>query len=146
LSWRAVLGVTAPDVAGWERVRAAQIGEFVRLSPLICLANVFNALALAFILWGSVPRWSLIAWAGAMLVAMVALARLTERTRASLSDDLPRGTIRGAVLMASLLGLLWALPPVLSPDRARRSSSSPSASSPLRSWRAPRSPARPRLR
>jgi diguanylate cyclase (GGDEF)-like protein len=113
LSWRAVLGVTAPDVAGWERVRAAQIGEFVRLSPLICLANVFNALALAFILWGSVPRWSLIAWAGAMLVAMVALARLTERTRASLSDDLPRGTIRGAVLMASLLGLLWALPPVL---------------------------------
>src|SRR5690349_8636856 len=108
-----MLGFVTPDVAGWERVRAAQIGELVRLSPLICLANVFNALALSFILWGTVPRWSLIAWAGSMLIAMISVARLTERTRRSFPDDPVPDTIGSSALMGALLGLLWALPPLL---------------------------------
>lgn len=112
LAWKVVFGLTTPPLPGWPRVRAAQAADFVRLFPVICLANIFNALALAFILWPGVPRWELLAWLGAILGTMGSSARLAERSRRDTAERVNGDMLRAAAVRAVLLGALWIVPPI----------------------------------
>ena len=113
LDWKVILGFAEPSIAGWPRVRTAQIAELIRLFPMIWLANIFYGLAMFAILWTKIPTWQLLAWLGAILISMVLAARSAERVRLQLPEPPGPAAIRRASVRATVLGIIWAVPPTL---------------------------------
>ena len=115
-----VAGGRADPLAGVDedlaaRVRAAQIGAVVQLTPLTVAVNLLNAGIVLLVFWGRGPRWPLAAWFG--LVALLAAAALrswhTSRRRPPRRAASPRALGRIALHAVALAGAWGSAPAAL---------------------------------
>ncbi|MET0270728.1 MAG: diguanylate cyclase, partial [Sphingomonas sp.] len=113
LGFLTTLGLLDPDLAGWDKVRAARLGDLRRMLPFAWAATVFNAFALCAVLWDTVPRGQALAWLATllMLVAYSVHARLRGGTTSP--DRTMTARVTRAGLCATLAGIVWAVPPVV---------------------------------
>ena len=107
--WRAVLGLSGERATGWDRVRAAQVAELIRLSWIIIFTQFTSVLALLVSLWDAVPRWQLIGWASTIIVLLLEMIRPIARARRRIAPDSP-AVIRRSIVRAVVLGLMWTVP------------------------------------
>lgn len=108
--WRVVLGFSGSRLAGWDRVRTAQITELRRLVGVIAVTHILSALILVVLLWGAAPPWQLVGWFTAIAACMAEALRTSRRTAMHRLPSDPRPAIRRAAARGVLLGLLWAIP------------------------------------
>ncbi|MEM9630299.1 MAG: EAL domain-containing protein [Pseudomonadota bacterium] len=96
-----------------RRVRAAQIASIARLTPVIILANVVNALVVTPVFLNFVPLSYLTVW----LIGLGALMSLTTAkwisTRRDPVETASRRALEKAVRHATVLSLLWAVVPIV---------------------------------
>jgi signal transduction histidine kinase len=108
------------DPAHADRLRAAQIGRIVRLTPLSIGASCLNATILILAL-GAVDalRLPLLGWGGAVFgLALYYFWSWLVRQRRAPPSVASRHAIRRAILHGALFGMLWGAVPLIGFTRA----------------------------
>ncbi|WP_380875075.1 putative bifunctional diguanylate cyclase/phosphodiesterase [Sphingomonas sp. DBB INV C78] len=108
--WRDILSLSNGRAPGSDQVRTAQIAELIRMAPVIAITQIASTIALAALLWQSVPPGHLLAWASAIALALIEIRRLARRAEQRTTPQPPQPAIRRTIVRALLLGLLWAIP------------------------------------
>lgn len=117
-----VIGTRNADAHLAARIRAQQLRSVLRFAPLTLTANLFNALLIVVVFWGSEPPWVLLLWLAALTVAMRSTLRAWRRDQASPPVRASERAIRRAALHAGVLALLWSVPSLLFFTRAEADS------------------------
>jgi diguanylate cyclase (GGDEF)-like protein/PAS domain S-box-containing protein len=111
LDWRVVFNRAAPHgVRGWGRVRAAQL---VAMRPAMTVAawgQAFNALFIAYMLWGRVAPSAMGLWLFCVSLLMLYFTQQQRKLRGREIHSLPRKTINRAAYHSVFIGLVWAFP------------------------------------
>lgn len=96
------------------RLRAAQIAILSRFTPAIMLANIFNASVLVVAFWGTRHQAFAVAW-GFITVSFSAYIYIRRRYARAYQKGrtASKKAIRRAIANAFLLGLMWAMLPVI---------------------------------
>jgi len=111
LDWRVVFNRAAPPgVRGWGRVRAAQLAAMRPAMTVAAWGQTFNALFIAYMLWGSVAPSSLALWLFSVSLMMLYFVQQQRRLRGREIHSLPRKTINRAAYHSVFIGLVWAFP------------------------------------
>jgi diguanylate cyclase (GGDEF)-like protein/PAS domain S-box-containing protein len=111
LDWRVVFNRAAPaGVRGWGRVRAAQLAAMRPAMAVAAWGQAFNALFIAFMLWGQVAPSALGLWLFCVSLLMFYFAQQQHKLRGREIHALPRKTINRAAYHSVFIGLVWAFP------------------------------------
>ncbi len=111
LDWRVVFNRAAPhDVRGWGRVRAAQLAAMRPAMTVAAWGQAFNALFIAYMLWGRVAPSSLALWLFCVSLLMLYFVQQQRKLRGREIHSLPRKTINRAAYHSVFIGLVWAFP------------------------------------
>jgi len=107
---RALLGLSNPNDRDWGQIRAAQLNAANSSALLRFAVNVVAAALLALVFAPTLPSWVVGAWIATMLGAQLVivikrLARRNEQAR-----NISPGQIRGPVIEAVILALIWSIP------------------------------------
>jgi len=111
--WRVVLGLPTRHTKDWAAVSTAQLRSFARLQPLWLFANLAGAMMLGALLKGAAPAAWVIGWLVLALAVMAGSLLEHRRERRQLAAETPDVTVYRATANAVMLGVLWAVPPVL---------------------------------
>ena len=97
------------------RVRFEQLASIQRLTPLMMIANIFNAQLICLAGRHGPHRVGLMIWAGAVICyALMGLRGwLSARRRKSGKNTVSARGVRRVALQAGIMGALWGLLPVL---------------------------------
>lgn len=103
-----------PDEPLSGTFRAKQIRAVLQLTPLTMLANALNALLVVDAFWSIAPRGFLVPWTASVIIAAIIGGRswLAMRARVGRPTASLRA-LRRATIHAALLGVLWAMVPVV---------------------------------
>ena len=111
LDWRVVFNRASPqDVRGWGRVRAAQLAAMRPAMTVAAWGQTFNALFIAYMLWGAVAPSSLSLWLFCVSLLMLYFVQQQRKLRGREIHSLPRKTINHAAYHSVFIGLVWAFP------------------------------------
>ena len=111
LDWRVVFNRASPqDVRGWGRVRAAQLAAMRPAMTVAAWGQTFNALFIAYMLWGAVAPSSLSLWLFCVSLLMLYFVQQQRKLRGREIHSLPRKTINRAAYHSVFIGLVWAFP------------------------------------
>ena len=111
LDWRVVFNRAAPPgVRGWGRVRAAQLAAMRPAMTVAAWGQAFNALFIAWMLWGRVSPSSLGLWLFCVSLLMLYFVQQQNKLRGREIHSLPRKTINRAAYHSIFIGLVWAFP------------------------------------
>ena len=109
LDWRVVFNRASPqDVRGWGRVRAAQLAAMRPAMTVAAWGQTFNALFIAYMLWGAVAPSSLSLWLFCVSLLMLYFVQQQRKLRGREIHSLPRKTINRAAYHSVFIGLVWA--------------------------------------
>ena len=111
--WRVVLGFPAQHARDWSGASASQHKAFVKLQPLWLLANFCGALLLGALLYGGVPTPWVVGWLSLALSLMAGASFEHHRERRRIAEEGAAGALNRAIANSLLLGMLWAMPPML---------------------------------
>ena len=111
LDWRVVFNrAVPPGVRGWGRVRAAQLAAMRPAMAVAAWGQAFNALFIAYMLWGRVSPSALGLWLFCVSLLMLYFAQQQRNLRGREIHALPRKTINRAAYHSVFIGLVWAFP------------------------------------
>jgi diguanylate cyclase (GGDEF)-like protein/PAS domain S-box-containing protein len=111
LDWRVVFNrATPPGVRGWGRVRAAQLAAMRPAMTVAAWGQAFNALFIAYMLWGSVAPSAMGLWLFCVSLLMLYFTQQQRKLRGREIHVLPRKTINRAAYHSVFIGLVWAFP------------------------------------
>jgi diguanylate cyclase (GGDEF)-like protein/PAS domain S-box-containing protein len=111
LDWRVVFNrATPPGVRGWGRVRAAQLAAMRPAMAVAAWGQAFNALFIAYMLWGRVAPSAMALWLFCVSLLMLYFTQQQRRLRGREIHFLPRKTINRAAYHSVFIGLVWAFP------------------------------------
>ena len=118
ITWGVALGLKAPDLPGWERVRVAQGAEAISRLPIVCGLHLLAAALIVGTLWPVASHTLMLGWAGTIALSFAAFMRLARMApRAYPGLNIPDPTFQ-SFLRGTLTGLLWAIPSALFADLA----------------------------
>ena len=110
LDWRVVFNRVTPPVRGWGRVRAAQLAAMRPAMAVAAWGQAFNALFIAYMLWGRVAPSALGLWLFCVSLLMLYFTQQQRKLMAREIHSLPRKTINRAAYHSVFIGLVWAFP------------------------------------
>ena len=103
-----------------QRLRAAQLATILRYSPVMMVANAFNAVVLIAALSLRAPSPAPYLWMTILALYLMRVAKSARRRRMFASQAAPsQSRVRKAIAYAGTLGLIWAAVPLLFLDAAR---------------------------
>lgn len=105
-------GYPVVDEAVMRRVRAAQISNVLRLTPLMIAGNLINALAMIAVGFGLVPTALIAAWFFVVVVVLVQMATQWHKFHQRPIEKASAKVIARAVRHATVLSSVWAVVPV----------------------------------
>ena len=116
-SWRKVFAPLSDDIEDPRvaaRLRARQIGSVLNVSPVASAANAINALVVLIIFWRSEHRMVALVWALLVFGVAVRILQVWRRQRKGVERaSASQRAISRATVNAAILGLLWAVMPVV---------------------------------
>ena len=116
-SWRKVFAPLADDIEDPRvaaRLRARQIGSVLNVSPVASAANAINALVVLIIFWRSEHRMVALVWALLVFGVAVRILQVWRRQRKGVERaSASQRAISRATVNAAILGLLWAVMPMV---------------------------------
>jgi PAS domain S-box-containing protein len=111
LDWRVVFNRAAPPgVKGWGRVRAAQLLAMRPAMTVAAWGQAFNALFIAYMLWGRVAPSAMGLWLFCVSLLMLYFVQQQRKLGNREIHALPRKTINRAAYHSVFIGLVWAFP------------------------------------
>ncbi len=110
LDWRVILNRTTPPRRAWGRVRAAQLKSIGMSLKFAMWGQVLNALIMAWVLDGQVPREQLIGWLAVVLGCTFVTLLVWRQWRGRELHSVSRRAIDRIAYHAALFGCIWAWP------------------------------------
>ncbi|MFO1329851.1 MAG: EAL domain-containing protein [Rubrivivax sp.] len=110
--WRTTFELYRDDDPEAGAMRAQQLGQVVRLAPVLLAANTVNGTML-LLLFGSGSRLKALVWLAALVVPGLLMARGWWRWRRRPPTQVSRRALRAAAWQAGVLGAVWGLAPLL---------------------------------
>jgi len=105
-------GYPVVDEAVMRRVRAAQISNVLRLTPLMIIGNMVNAVALVVLGFVMIPSGLVLVWSFLVAIILVQMGlRWHKSTKKPVEQASPR-VISRAVRHATVLSSVWAVVPI----------------------------------
>ncbi|QDG78796.1 bifunctional diguanylate cyclase/phosphodiesterase [Labrenzia sp. PHM005] len=105
-------GYPVVDEAVMRRVRAAQVSNVLRLTPLMIAGNLINAMALVAVGFAAVPIGLVLAWFLAVAGILFQMALQWRKFNRRPIEQASAKVIARAVRHATILSAVWAVVPV----------------------------------